>query len=74
MFLSVCPLTYVSVYLSGCPSMCSIQLFICIVLFTMQIFAKQLYKQIKVSTLYLVVAYQVDVHMAEMYGKNHAVS
>ncbi len=45
----------------------------------MQIVAKQLYKLIKISTLYLVVAYQwwlcqVDIHMAEMYGKNHAVS
>ncbi len=30
-------------------------------------------QKIKVSTLYLVIA-QVDVHMAEMYGKNQAVS
>ncbi len=36
-------------------------------------------QKIKVSTLYLVIAYQwwlsqVDVHMAEMYSKNQAVS
>ncbi len=35
-------------------------------------------QKIKVSTLYLVIAIsgdcQFDVHMAEMYSKNHAVS
>uniref|UniRef100_A0A672PKG6 protein-tyrosine-phosphatase n=1 Tax=Sinocyclocheilus grahami TaxID=75366 RepID=A0A672PKG6_SINGR len=51
-------------------------MFICIVLFTIQIAAKQAALQkIKVSTLYLVVAVyqwwlsQLDVHMAEMYSK-----
>ncbi len=49
---------------------------ICVVLFTIQILAKQLYR--KVSTLFVIVTYlwclcQVDVHMAEMYSKNHAL-
>ncbi len=52
--------------------------FICIALFAKQIVAKQLLQKIKVSTLYLVMAIrvlsQVDIHMAEMYGKNQAVS
>ncbi len=41
--------------------------------------SKAALQKIKVSTLYLVIAYQwwlsqVDVHMAEIYGKNQAVS
>ncbi len=47
----------------------------------MQIAAKQPHRKIESRkfTLYLVVAYQwwlsqVDVHMAEMYSKNHAVN
>ncbi len=53
--------------------------FICIALFTMQIVAKPALQKIDVSTLYLVIAYQWwlsqdDVHMAEMYSKNQALS
>ncbi len=50
--------------------------FICIVLFTVQIVAKQIYRKLKFLH-YIVTAYQwsqVDVQLAEMYGKNQAVN